>query len=149
MIVNTRLRPGLLTSTAAGSSQTKRFQRVLIQSPDDLYSHLYLAVIYSEVGQEEEARTEAAEGLKINPYFSLEGMRQRDPVKDQEGFERHLAGLRKAGLLSSVKSIPTLSFPRAPGASMLLLLRVKRARFFFLALLPPQPTQALHCPQLH
>jgi len=60
--------------------------------------HLNLAVIYSEMGREEEARAEAAEVLRINPNFSLEVARQVLPIKDPADLERYLAGLRKAGL---------------------------------------------------
>jgi adenylate cyclase len=57
-----------------------------------------LAASYSELGREEEARAEIAEVVKMNPQFSLEGMRQRWPYKDPADLERYLAALRKAGL---------------------------------------------------
>lgn len=57
-----------------------------------------LAVVYSELGQAAEARTEAAEVLRLNPNFLLEIHRQRMPIKDPTVLERHLAALRKAGL---------------------------------------------------
>jgi len=60
--------------------------------------HAELAVIYSELGREEEARAEAAEILRIIPNFSLEVWRQRLPTKDPADIERFLDGLRKAGL---------------------------------------------------
>jgi len=44
------------------------------------------------------ARTWAAEVLRINPKFSLEVHKQREPIKDPAVLERHLADLRKAGL---------------------------------------------------
>jgi hypothetical protein len=53
---------------------------------------------YSELGEEEAARAEAAEVLRLSPNFSLESMRQRNPYKDRARFERGLAALRKAGL---------------------------------------------------
>ena len=56
-----------------------------------------LALVYSELGREEEARAEAAEVLRLNLSFSLEGMRQRLPFKDPAEVERVLADLRKAG----------------------------------------------------
>jgi hypothetical protein len=57
-----------------------------------------LAVIYSELEQQEEARAEAAEVLRLNPNFSLEVFKQRLPYKDQTESERILTALRKAGL---------------------------------------------------
>ena len=73
-------------------------QRALKQNPDFLPPHILLAIIYSELGREEEARDEAAEVLRINPNFSLEVWRQWRPYKDQAELERILNGLRRAGL---------------------------------------------------
>jgi adenylate cyclase len=73
-------------------------KRALKQNPDFLPPHILLAIIYSELGREEEARDEAAEILRINPNFSLEVWRQRRPYKDQAQLERILNGLHRAGL---------------------------------------------------
>ena len=70
----------------------------LSRNPNLLLSHLGLAGIYSELGREEEARTEAAEVLRISPAFSLEGWRQFSPQKDPAILERQIDALRKAGL---------------------------------------------------
>jgi hypothetical protein len=48
--------------------------------------------------QAAEARAEAVEVLRLNPNFSLEGHKQRMPIKDPAVLERHIAALRKAGL---------------------------------------------------
>jgi len=74
------------------------FKSLLARNPDSLSAHLNLALTYILLSQEEEARAEVTEVLRINPNFSLEGMRQRNPVIDQEGFEWVLDVLRKAGL---------------------------------------------------
>jgi tetratricopeptide (TPR) repeat protein len=73
-------------------------KRVLTHAPYFLGAHLNLAVSYSELGREAEARAEVAEVLRLSPNFSLESLRQRFPYKDQARFERQLAALRKAGL---------------------------------------------------
>jgi adenylate cyclase len=70
----------------------------LIRNPDLQPAHLVLAATYSELDRDEEARTEVAEVLRINPTFSLEVNRQRLPYKDPGQLERYLAALRKAGL---------------------------------------------------
>ena len=73
-------------------------QRYLNRYPNILFVHLSLAEVYSELGQAQEARAEAAEVLRLSPDFSLEVHRQRMPIKDPAVLERHLAALRKAGL---------------------------------------------------
>ncbi|MBI3757152.1 MAG: tetratricopeptide repeat protein [Deltaproteobacteria bacterium] len=57
-----------------------------------------LAIIYSESGRDAEAQAMVAELLKFNPYFSLDGLRQRPIYKDPAESERSLAALQKAGL---------------------------------------------------
>jgi tetratricopeptide (TPR) repeat protein len=66
--------------------------------PNILGAHLTLAAVYSELGKATEARTEAAEVLRLNPNFSLEVHKEREPIKDPATLERHIAALRKAGL---------------------------------------------------
>ncbi len=73
-------------------------KRAISRNPDFLPPHLHLAVSYSEVGREAEARAEAAELLRISPNFSVERTRQQMPFKDPAELERYLAALRKAGL---------------------------------------------------
>jgi tetratricopeptide (TPR) repeat protein len=73
-------------------------QRYLSRYPNILIIRLWLAAVYSELGQAAETRAEVAEVLRINPKFSLEIHRQRMPIKDPAVLERHIAALRKAGL---------------------------------------------------
>ena len=73
-------------------------KRVVTRNPDHLTAHVVLAVVYSELGREEEARAEAVEVLRINPNYSLEVVRQLMPFKDRVELGRVLEGLRKAGL---------------------------------------------------
>jgi adenylate cyclase len=73
-------------------------KQYLSRYPNILGAHLTLAAVYSELGRAAEARAEAAEVLRLNPRFSLEVHRQREPIKDPALLERHIAALRKAGL---------------------------------------------------
>ena len=73
-------------------------KQYLARYPNILGAHLTLAAVYSELGNEAEARVEAAEILRLNPQFSLEVHRKRVPIKDPARLERHIAVLRKAGL---------------------------------------------------
>jgi tetratricopeptide (TPR) repeat protein len=72
------------------------FKPYLIRYPTDLWSHLNLAIAYSELGQDSAARAEVMEVQKLNPQFSLKMVSQYDADSEQK---RHAADLlRKAGL---------------------------------------------------
>jgi adenylate cyclase len=74
------------------------YKKSLQQSPDDLFSHSFLAIAYIALGLDEEARTEAAEVLRIHPGFSLEHLSKVLPYKNQSDVDYAIASLRKAGL---------------------------------------------------
>jgi adenylate cyclase len=59
-----------------------------------LWAHRGLAVLYIELGREEEARAHAAEVLRINPNFSLEVWKKSRFYKDPAHLERVLDALR-------------------------------------------------------
>ena len=73
-------------------------KQALNRDPNLLFAHVNLAVAYSELDREEEARAEAETVVRLNPNFSLEGIKQTYAVKDPAVLERYLAALRKAGL---------------------------------------------------
>jgi adenylate cyclase len=73
-------------------------KKALSYNPNLFITHIHLAVVYMRLGRDEEARTEAAEVLRLNPKFSLEAWRQNVPVKDPARLEGVLTALRKAGL---------------------------------------------------
>jgi adenylate cyclase len=70
--------------------------------PTNPWIHLALCFSYSELGREPEARTEAAEVMRVSPQFSLEPIEPKkgtviDPT-DQRLTQLFFADLRKAGL---------------------------------------------------
>jgi adenylate cyclase len=67
-------------------------------APDDFIVHILLAVTYSMMGREKEARAEAAEVLRINPKFSVDSWAKKTPYKDQSRRDEAINALRKAGL---------------------------------------------------
>jgi len=73
-------------------------QDSLRRNPNFLPARCVLAVVYSELGREKEARAEVAEILRITPGTSLERWRQTMPYKNQAHLERFITGLRKAGM---------------------------------------------------
>jgi adenylate cyclase len=74
------------------------FKKTIQLAPDDFIVHIFLAVTYSMMGREEEARAEAAEVLRINPKFSLDAWAKKTPYKDQSRRDEAINALRKAGL---------------------------------------------------
>jgi adenylate cyclase len=75
------------------------FTRALDRNPNFHPAHIYLAVIYSEQGREEEAAAKWKEFIKRNPETFSEAWRQRLPYKNQADLERVFEALRKAKLI--------------------------------------------------
>jgi adenylate cyclase len=74
------------------------FKNVLQRDPNDFLAHLFLTLNYANSGKEQEARSEAAEVLRINPEFRAERLRTMSASKNRERVERAIDVLRKAGL---------------------------------------------------
>jgi adenylate cyclase len=74
------------------------YKKVIQRKPDNFFARLGLTGTYSMMGREEEARTEAAEVLRINPKFTVDGYAKRLQLKDQSAKEKYLEAMRKAGL---------------------------------------------------
>jgi adenylate cyclase len=69
-------------------------EKAVRQAPDALYARIMMTVVYSFSGQDEKARAEAAEVLRIQPKYTVKKGRYK---KDEDG-ERFVVALRKAGL---------------------------------------------------
>ncbi len=67
-------------------------KRLLTRNPNHPRAHFFLAMVYSEVGRKEEARTEIA---ACGPAYSLERVRDKIPYRDQALIERWMATLRE------------------------------------------------------
>jgi tetratricopeptide (TPR) repeat protein len=72
-------------------------QRFLSRYPNILPAHLVLVEVYSELGQDAEARAEAAKSCGSIQVLAR-GSRATSTVKDPAVVERSIAALRKAGL---------------------------------------------------
>ncbi len=88
----------VLRITGRFDEAVSAYQKAIQIEPDNIFAHLNLAVTYSLMGQEMEARSEAAEVLKINPKFSVDYYAKTLTYKDQSLNDRVVAALRKAGL---------------------------------------------------
>ena len=73
-------------------------QTFTVARPQSAPAHSWLAIGYSMLGREEDARYHVAEGLKIDPDWSLEMEQEFYSYKNPADMERHLDALRKVGL---------------------------------------------------
>jgi len=73
-------------------------EKAVGQQPDDIFARIMMTTVYSWSGQDEKARAEAAEVLRINPKFSVEKYAKKIKYKNQDDKDRVIEALRKAGL---------------------------------------------------
>jgi len=73
-------------------------EKAVRQEPNDLLARMMTTVVYSLSGQDENARAEVAEVIRIQPKFSLEKFEKKLTYKKEVDKERFLGALRKAGL---------------------------------------------------
>jgi adenylate cyclase len=67
------------------------------RAPNEAVSHHWLAATYAQLGQVDKARAEAAEGLRIAPWFTIgQALFARTCRRPEDG-EHFKDGLRKAG----------------------------------------------------
>jgi TolB-like protein len=74
------------------------YKRLLQDQPDHFLGNAGLTATYCEMGRLEEARTQAAEVLRVDPKFSLERYSTTLRYKNPADKERYIDALRKAGL---------------------------------------------------
>jgi len=74
------------------------YKKAIQLYPDTISPHVGLAVTYSQMGREKEARVEAAEVLRINPKFSVESWAKTLLFKEQSEKDKVVDAPRKAGL---------------------------------------------------
>jgi adenylate cyclase len=68
------------------------------RSPNVSQGHVWLAANLAQLGRLDEARAEAAEVLRIDPKYTIDGTQRRVALHKPEDAEHLFDGLRKAGL---------------------------------------------------
>ena len=66
--------------------------------PNNIFSHLQLAITYELMGQEKSARAAAAQVVRIDPTFSLKRYEKITPFKNRKVLKLYLDAAKKAGL---------------------------------------------------
>jgi len=87
-----------LRNTGRYEEAVSPFKKAIQISPNHFFAHLELAVTYSLMSQEKEARAEAVEVLRINPKFSVDAWAKTREYKDQSQNDKMVNAMRKAGL---------------------------------------------------
>jgi adenylate cyclase len=73
--------------------------RICFPGAEFPWRHACLAATYAQLRKLEEARAEAAEVLRSEPTWTIEGTQARlSPFKSTQDAEHYFDGLRKAGL---------------------------------------------------
>ncbi len=74
------------------------FKKAIQLQPDDMFSHLHLALCYAGLGRLADARDQAEQVLRIEPKFSAKNYARHKVLKNQAHKKRLIEGMRKAGL---------------------------------------------------
>ena len=74
------------------------YKKAIERSPNYFWSHAMLAVVYSQMDRDKEARAAAAEVMRINPKFSLEWVARVSIIRDPSRLDELINAMRKAGL---------------------------------------------------
>jgi adenylate cyclase len=74
------------------------YRRVISRNPDFFYAHLFLAAAYAQLNRMEEAKSEAAEALRINAGLWAQRRARHLPYNDAAALSRLVDGMRKAGV---------------------------------------------------
>ena len=72
-------------------------QKAVSRAPNHGHSRRYLAATYAQLGELDKAREEAAEAMRIDPWFTIKQGIFARICKRPEDAERFNDGLRKAG----------------------------------------------------
>ena len=62
------------------------------------FNYMVLAIAFAELGRKQEANTAIENLLRIDPGYSLRVFTETQPFRDAEVLDRHIEGLREAGL---------------------------------------------------
>ena len=76
----------------------ENFQQAIERNPNFLLWHVYIAAVYSHLGQIDDAEWTGVEIMNLNPDFSLEQWARERPFEDPSQLESTLVDLRQVGL---------------------------------------------------
>ena len=89
-------------------------QEAASRAPNHGHSRRYLAATYAQLGQLDRAREEAAEALRIEPWFTIDARYLRDDLQAPRGcrtFQRRAAQGRISRVMTRLPGEPIVSAP--------------------------------------
>ncbi len=87
-----------LRMTGRFEEAVSAYKKAIEREPNSVLAHVGLTTTYSMMGLEREARSEAAEVLKLNPKFSVDSAAKKLMYKEQSENDKIVNAWRKAGL---------------------------------------------------
>jgi tetratricopeptide (TPR) repeat protein len=73
-------------------------QEAIRIDPDFIFTYMVQTVALAELGRAEEAQAAVKHILRLDPDYSTRKFANTQPFRDDEVVDRHIRGLRKAGL---------------------------------------------------
>ena len=73
------------------------YRKAVQQQPDDMWTHMHLALCYVNLNRLEDARAEAAEVLRIDPDFSAARYINNISWTSEKAKQQRIDEMRKAG----------------------------------------------------
>ncbi len=74
------------------------FRQCAARNPESRGSHVWLAIIYTEVGRDADARAAAEQAIRLDRQLSIAAWANTEPFRDADVSRRMLDAMRKAGL---------------------------------------------------
>jgi adenylate cyclase len=90
-------------------------EKAIRQEPNSLMARMFIAVVNSWSGRDEEARAQADEVLRIQPKFTLDKFKKKLTYKREVDREKFLSALHKAGIPDK----PPIQLPDKPSIAVL------------------------------
>jgi adenylate cyclase len=84
--------------TGRNADATTTFRTLIGQNPNFVPAHVFLAVLYTDQGLEQQARAEMTAAATYSAHVSLGSLRQMLPYRHEADLDRLLEALRKLGL---------------------------------------------------
>ncbi len=84
--------------TGRAQDAVDAFTKIVEQNPNFVPAHAYLAVVFTEMGRDQDARAAWSQAIRLSPGASLSALRQRLPYRRPADLDRFLTAVHRSGL---------------------------------------------------